>query len=986
MYCLCGHPHFRNSGLRVFPVASFLRSEAQNVFRWTRTLSLDVKESFLSGTSGVALETMFEQWKRNPSKVHESWQRYFQNVESGAQDEAAPDLLRPVSLGKDSSTVIPQVSDALLKDAVKMMSLIRSYRVRGHLIARLDPLGLTKNAMPEELNPQNYGFSTTDPNHRVFVSAKFAMMPEEENARMRFGDILERLRNTYCGSIGAEYYHIQDQEERGFISSRLEGDNPYDIAPSARRRIYTYLTVAEEFEKFLAQKYPTSKRFGLEGGESFIPALETCLTELSNLGIEHVVMGMPHRGRLNVLANVLEKPYRVMFNEFQGKFEDENLLGSGDVKYHLGTTADRIMPNGQRMSLSLAANPSHLEFVNPIVEGKTRAKQHFTHDTERKKTVSILVHGDAAFAGQGIVSESLCMSNLKHYTTGGTIHFIVNNQIGFTATPEYSRSGPYPSDVAKAIQAPIFHVNGDDTEAVVYVAKLAAEYRQKFGRDVVVDIVCYRRYGHNELDQPKFTQPIMYDAIEKHPSVLSLYEEKMKKLGLYDSESLGEIRETFNKFLSTEFGKAKEGEPVPEIRASWRSNNWKEWRKMSKMYTGVERGELVRIGELISTIPTHFEAHPGVKRIYAQRKDMMLDGKPIDWGMAEQLAFATLLAEGFTLRLSGQDSERGTFSHRHATVHHQKTGAVYVPLSNISVDQGCFVAANSPLSEAGVLGFEMGFSLEHPALLCLWEAQFGDFANGAQVIIDQFISCGEMKWIRQSGLVMLLPHGFDGQGPEHSSARIERYLQLVNENGYRVPTSEEQSVDEINMQVVHPTTPANLFHVLRRQIHRPLRKPLVVLFSKSLLRHKLCVSSIEDFLPDKSFMRVIPEVQEQNLIQPADVRRVVFCTGQVFYKLLQRRESDQVKDVALVRVEELAPFPFVGIQEQMKKYPNADICWCQEEPQNMGAWHFVEVRLHSLFPGKKITYAGRDPSAAPATGRLNDHNREEEKLLQDALH
>jgi len=849
--------------------------------------------------------------------------------------------------------------------------LIRVYRVRGHLMAKFDPLGLEGKKYHPELDPKTYGFTEDDMDRPIFLDNVLGL----ETATLR--QIVDILRVTYCGSIGVEFMHIQHPDEKAWIQNRIEGiRNQTQFTAKSRRTILDRLIEAEEFEKFLHVKFTGTKRFGLDGGETTIPALEQILKRASQLGVQEVVIGMAHRGRLNVLANIMNKPYVAIFSEFQGRaLRPDDVQGSGDVKYHLGTSADRSF-DGEEIHLSLAANPSHLEAVDPVVIGKVRAKQTQRGDSQRGQVMGLLLHGDAAIAGQGLAAECFAMSELKGYRVGGTIHVIINNQIGFTTSPSYSRSSPYCSDVAKMVQAPIFHVNGDDPEAVVHVARIATEFRQEFKRDVVVDMFCYRRFGHNEADEPSFTQPIMYRTIAKQPTTRKIYADKLIAEGVLSAEDVEQMGAEVRARLQQAFEAASDYKPN---KADWLQGKWAGLRtlmgeeELRDDETWVSHELLRDIGMALCRYPETFHVHRKLTRLLDARREMIESGQGLDWAMGEALAFGSLLSEGVAVRLSGQDSGRGTFSHRHAVLVDQEDETRYIPLNNISDGQGNFEVIDSPLSESSVLGFEYGFSLVEPDALVIWEAQFGDFANGAQMIIDQFIAPGESKWLRLSGLVMLLPHGYEGQGPEHSSARVERYLQLCAED---------------NIQVVNCTTPANYFHALRRQIRRNFRKPMVVFSPKSLLRHKLAVSSLADFGPGTRFNRVLPEADA--LAADEAVRRVVFCTGKVYYDLLQERRSRGIDDVAIVRVEQLYPWPRLRVIEQCRRYANAEVIWCQEEPANMGAWTFVLPRLGNILEELGRTpvlpmFVGRAAAASPATGLLKTHEAEQRLLVEQAL-
>ncbi|MEX2450959.1 MAG: 2-oxoglutarate dehydrogenase E1 component [Rhodospirillales bacterium] len=959
--------------------------------------------SILTGVNATYIAELYTRYLRHPQSVDPSWAALFAELDDDAR--VVLDELRGASWAPSDRKVIgsnggdgdlyphtprdpaqtplqgpgvfpggqPSPSDVRRAtiDTLNALMMIRVYRVRGHLIANFDPLGLEGRAYHPELDPKTYGFSEDDLDRPIFINHALGL----ESATLR--EILQVLHETYCGSIGVEFMHISEPEERNWIRQRIESiRNQTQFTVKGKRAIYERLVEAEGFEAFLNVKYPGTKRFGLDGGESLIPGVEQVLKRGSQLGIKEIVLGMPHRGRLNVLTSIMCKPYIAMFAEFQGvKSMPDDVLGSGDVKYHLGTSADRVF-DGNSIHLSLTANPSHLEAVNPVVMGKVRAKQNAIGDEDRNQVMGLLMHGDAAFPGQGIVPETLEMSQLRGYRVGGTVHFIVNNQIGFTAVPSKARSSPYPSDIAKGIAAPIFHVNGDDPEAVVHVSRIATEYRQEFKKDVVIDMFCYRRHGHNEGDEPMFTQPLMYKAIAEHPNTREVYGRRLVREGMMSEDEAQQIVEDFKAKLQKDFEGSKSYKPN---KADWLEGKWKglvqlaDEEELSEYNTSVSMELLREVGHDLSEPPENFNANSKILRLLKNRRKMIDTGENIDWGMAEALAFGTLLREGTQVRLSGQDSTRGTFSHRHAALVDQDTEERYYPLSEMRPDQAKFEVMDSPLSEAGVLGFEYGYSLSEPQALVIWEAQFGDFANTAQSIIDQFVVSGETKWLRMSGLVMLLPHGYEGQGPEHSSARLERYL---------------QSCAEDNIQVVNLTTPANLFHVLRRQMRRNFRKPLIVMAPKSLLRHKLVVSKIGEMGPGTQFTRVYPEVDR--LALDKKIRRVVFCTGKVYYDLLQARRERKIDDVALVRVEQLYPWPRTSVLQQIGRYPNAEVIWCQEEPANMGSWMFVLPRFEFILEelGHKMPkpiYVGRPASASPATGSGAEHQKEQEKLTDEAL-
>eukprot|EP00735_Rhodelphis_limneticus_P009011 TRINITY_DN2468_c0_g1::TRINITY_DN2468_c0_g1_i1::g.8967::m.8967 TRINITY_DN2468_c0_g1::TRINITY_DN2468_c0_g1_i1::g.8967 ORF type:complete len:1010 (-),score=333.22,sp/Q54JE4/ODO1_DICDI/49.38/0.0,Transket_pyr/PF02779.19/1.4e-64,E1_dh/PF00676.15/1.9e-62,HrpB4/PF09502.5/0.3 TRINITY_DN2468_c0_g1_i1:885-3851(-) len=954
----------------------------------TRTIQsssvLRQNDSFLSGTNAAVIEEYHQRWMQNPKSVHPSWDRYFS--EFGAS--------MPAGAGGAVSEVLGD-SVATAADTLKLSLLIRAYRTRGHLVADLDPLKLRSHSdslVPvktlNELDPSYYGFTESDLDRKFYIGTE---MPGPNIRTLR--DIIDVLKRTYCGQIGVEYRHMLSRYEKNWLEDKIERlESHYPLDNEVKKQIYHDLAEAELFEKFCANKFSNAKRFGLEGGEALIPAMQELLRHASRNKVEDVVIGMPHRGRLNVLANIMEKNLAQIFHEFSPTPESiSSVLGSGDVKYHLGTSNDRKMPNNT-MHLSLVANPSHLEAVDPVVIGKTRAKQLFKKDTERTRVMSVLLHGDAAFAGQGVVAETIELSDLRDYTTGGTIHIVINNQIGFTTDPKYARSSPYPTDVAKITGVPIFHVNGDNPEAVVNVCKIALEYRQNFHKDVVVDIFCYRRQGHNEMDNPSFTQPLMYNAIRKHPSTLNIYRDRLVAEGVLTADEAKKIEQGI---LGRYEEKFKESKNYVPNASDWLSSKWKGFKSMKQVArinpTGVPLASLQELGQRISTIPKDFVAHPTVKRLYDARHQMVNDASSkVDWGMGESLAFASLLKEGFVVRLSGQDVERGTFSHRHHVLHDQTSEKVYLPLNNLAPEQAVYEVCNSNLSEFAVLGFEHGYSLESPNTLVCWEAQFGDFVNGAQVLIDQFITSGEQKWLRQSGLVMMLPHGYDGQGPEHSSARLERFLAACDDDPDSMPEGDEvlMQPQSHNLQVCNITTPANYFHVLRRQIHREYRKPLIIMSPKALLRHPQCVSPLSEFGQDQQFHRVLPEVAK-DLVADDKVRRLIFCSGKVYYDLLNDRDSKGIKDVALVRLEQIAPFPHHRIAEQLQKYKNAQVMWVQEEPKNMGAWFYTNPRISTVLryikDKRTPVYVGRNAAASPATGLAHLHNVETRNMLNTAF-
>jgi 2-oxoglutarate dehydrogenase E1 component len=933
--------------------------------------------TFLTGANAGFIAELYTRFLEDPLSVDESWRRFFSDMDDDAS--AVLSELRGPSWGNSVLRIVTndaapaRAIDAeslrrATADSIRALQLIRSYRVRGHLDADLDPLGLDKRGHHPELDYHSYGFAEADLDREIFINNLLG----RERATLR--EIIAILRETYCGRIGVEYMHIQDPTEKAWIQEKFEKRQRPVLSAEERKEILRSLTQAETFERFLDRRYTGTKRFGIEGAESLMPALEAILHRGSELGTREYVIGMPHRGRLNVLANFVGKPFAAIFSEFQGNSTNpEHVHGSGDVKYHLGTSGDREV-GGQTIHLSLAANPSHLEAVDPVVLGKVRAKQLQRGDTERSQVAGILMHGDAAFAGQGLVAESLELSDLIGFCTGGTIHIIVNNQIGFTTAPSAARSSPYPSDVAKGVQAPIFHVNGDDPEAVVEVARAAAEFRHEFKKDVVVDLFCYRRHGHNETDEPAFTQPLMYRTIARHPTTRQIYAKRLAEAGVLSEGEADAIAARFIAELEAQFETAKSYRPN---KADWLEGAWAGLEQAPdddrRGDTGVESERLREIGRGLVTVPQGFRLNPKIARQLEAKRAVIEAGEAIDWATAEALAMASLCAEGTHVRMSGQDSGRGTFSQRHAVLVDQETEERYVPIDHVSAGQAPFEIIDSPLSEAAVVGFEYGYSLADPSTLVLWEAQFGDFANGAQVIIDQFLSSGEAKWLRMSGLVLLLPHGYEGQGPEHSSGRIERYLQLCAED---------------NIQVCNLTSAANYFHALRRQIRRNFRKPLVIFTPKSLLRAKEVTSRLDEMGPGTSFHRVIGE--SHAIAADDTVRRVVLCSGKIYFDLVKARAKNGDNRVALVRIEQLYPFPSNALADVLQRYRNAEIIWCQEEPQNMGAWNFVDRRIEQVLAtldiaAKRPRFAGRAEAASPATGLHKRHEEEQAHLVADAL-
>jgi 2-oxoglutarate dehydrogenase E1 component len=912
--------------------------------------------------------------EQGPSWARENWPIVALDDVNAGLDPTLMAIAKPVAEKAKQQAQAAGTSDAEVeqaaRDSIRAMMLIRTYRVRGHLAADLDPLGLAKREEPADLSPEFHGFKPDELDRKIFLCGTLGF----QWASVR--EIVAVLRANYCGKIGLEYMHINDLEERRFLQDRMEGrEAKIEFTPEGKQAILSKVIEAEQWEKFLARKYVGTKRFGLDGGEAMVPALEAVIKYGGQRGVEEVVIGMAHRGRLNVLSNVMSKPYRAIFSEFAGGASNPaDVGGSGDVKYHLGTSSDREF-DGTKVHLSLVPNPSHLEAVNPVVLGKARASQVARGDYKGTHVLPVLLHGDAAFAGQGIVAEILAFSGLPGYGTGGTIHFIINNQVGFTTSPQFARSSPYPSDIAKMVQAPILHVNGDDPEAVTYACKLAIEYRQEFKRDIVIDMWCYRRFGHNEGDEPSFTQPLMYAKIRNHPPVSDIYGARLVAEGVVSREWIDGRVADFTGVLENEFEAAKTYLPN---KADWFEGRWAGLGRPDTPETGRRNAEtalsaekLAQIGNVLTTVPEGLTVHKTLQRVIDGRRAMFESGAGFDWATGEALAFGGLVDEGFEVRLSGQDSGRGTFSHRHSVWVDQTDGHKYIPLTQIG--SGRFEVRDSPLSEFGVLGFEYGYALNHPRTLVLWEAQFGDFANGAQVIIDQFIASGEAKWLRANGLVMLLPHGYEGQGPEHSSARPERYLQLCAED---------------NMQVANVTTPANYFHILRRQMHRDFRKPLIIMTPKSLLRHKLAVSTAGDFTGESHFKRLL---SDPNPPRDADVKRLVLCSGKVAYELMEARDKAGDTSTAIVRVEQLYPFPSEPLVARLKRMTNLqDVVWAQEEPRNNGYWNFVEPFIEQCLveAGGRVqrpVYAGRVSSASPATGLAKRHAAEQAALIADAL-
>jgi len=954
------------------------------------------KTSFLNKSNSAFIEQMYLKFINKDSDLPESWRNYFLDIGEeidlvvkeingptwGRQKKKIDlDEIEKNIDSKDNNFLVEKKNNYTEKldnkktnrDSIRAVSMIRSYRQRGHLIAKVDPLEIRESEYLDELHPDSYGFNKEDYQKKIYLDG----IVNKDYSNIK--EILFFLKKTYCGPIGYEYMHISNPTERKWIRDRVEKDeNALQFTENGKNAILNKLIQAEGFEKFLNTKFVGTKRFGLDGAESLIPALEQIIKIGGQYKIKEVKIGMSHRGRLNVLANVLQKSYKRIFNEFAGEISNDGKDTAGDVKYHLGASSDREF-DGNSVHVSLTDNPSHLEAVNPVVLGQARAKQFFHKDKDRNKVIPILIHGDAAFAGQGIVAECFAMSGLPGHNTGGTIHIIVNNQIGFTTSPRFARSSPHPSDVAKMVDAPIIHANGDNPEAVVYATRIATEFRLKFNRDVVIDLVCYRRFGHNEGDEPSFTQPLMYKKIRSHPSTVNIYGEKLIKDSLILKEDLNLQIKKFKDLLDQQFKTAKDYKPKIE----WFEGTWSKYKpekgKDKRGATGVELNIILDISKKIHTVPSEVNIHKTIGKIFDNRKKTIEQGYAIDWATAEALAFGSLLEEGYPVRLVGQDSGRGTFSQRHSVLRNQLDNSRYIPLNNISKKQKNFEVVDSFLSELAVLGFEYGYSLVAPNTLTIWEAQFGDFANGAQVIIDQFISSGERKWKRASGLVMLLPHGYEGQGPEHSSARLERFLQLCAND---------------NLQVMNCTTPANYFHALRRQLLRDFRKPLIMMTPKSLLRNKYCISNLKDFSKENSFHRVMwdhsmdPKTKGFiKLKKNEDIKKVILCSGKVYFDLLVAREKLKKDDVILFRIEQLYPFPAKSLVKELKPFAkNANFFWCQEEPKNMGAWLLVRDYIRWTLDtikakNNEISYIGRNPDASTATGYAKRHLSEQQEII-----
>ncbi len=952
------------------------------------------KTSFLSKSNSAFIEEMYLRYIENDNSLPSSWKDYFETL-GEELDTIVKEIEGPtwkpqkkkinVQISEEKSTfeknenklsIKQEDSEKAKSDTIKVVALIRAYRIRGHLIAKLDPLEMMERKYLHELHPADHGFKKEEYDKKIYLYSYL------DKGYASINEIISFLKKIYCSSVGVEYMHISDPIEKKWFRDRMEKEeNQIKFTLNGKKAILNKLIQAEGFEKFLALKFVGTKRFGLDGAESLIPALEQIIKRGGQLGVKEVKIGMPHRGRLNVLANVLQKSYKRIFNEFAGEFHSTPSDSAGDVKYHLGASSNRVFDSNS-VHISLTDNPSHLEAVDPVVLGQTRAKQYFHEDLKREKVIPILIHGDAAFAGQGVVAECFAMSGLPGHNTGGTIHIIVNNQIGFTTSPRFARSSPYPSDLGKVVESPILHCNGDDPEAVVHCAKIAIEFRQKFKKDVVIDMICYRRFGHNEGDEPSFTQPLMYKKIKQHPTTVNVYGKKLINEKIISEEDFGNMKKEFKNLLDEQFRTAKNYKPKIE----WYEGTWSRYKpekgKDRRGKSGVDIKKLDKISEKVHNIPLNLNIHKTISKILDLRKKTIQNKKGIDWSTAETLAFGSLLEEGYPVRLVGQDTGRGTFSQRHSVLRNQIDNSRYIPLNNISSNQKKIEVVDSFLSELAVLGFEYGYSLVSPETLTIWEAQFGDFANGAQVVIDQFISSGERKWSRASGLVMLLPHGYEGQGPEHSSARLERFLQMCAQD---------------NLQVMNCTTPANYFHALRRQIHRDFRKPLVIMTPKSLLRHKFCVSNLDDFGKKNSFHRVLWDhaLEENNkfieLKKSEKINKVILCSGKIYFDLLEAREKIKKDDIVIFRIEQLYPFPVKSLVKEIKKYAkNSKFYWCQEEPKNMGAWFSVRDYIQWTLDyigakNNKISYIGRNPAASPATGYAKRHLSQQKEIIEKVL-
>jgi len=942
-----------------------------------------MNDNFLNSANAPYVAELFHKYSQDPNSVDSSWGSFFNSLNEndlsvfgdfgGPEWKKRPsNIIDGISFDK-TPRLVPNIQVDSFRtstlDSIRTLRLIRAYHINGHLSANLDPLNLSKKEYHPELDYKSYGLKESDLDKEIFIDGSFGL----ESASLN--EIIKILKETYSSSIGVEYLYIQSPDQKQWIRERIEEvRNKTIFTHEGKKAIYNRLVESELFEQYLDKKFLGTKRYGIEGGESMIPGIEQIVKQACLAKVENIFIGTAHRGRLTLLSTVLGMPYKSILSKFQGYQNDPNeVMGSGDVKYHLGVSSDREF-EGKKIHISLVPNPSHLEAVDPVVIGKVRAKQTQLKDKTNDKVFGLLIHGDAAMAGQGIVAETFAMSQLVGFRTGGTIHFVINNQIGFTTMPQYGRSAPYCTEIAKMVQAPIFHVNGDDPEAVVHVCRLATEFRNKFKVDVVVDMFCYRRSGHNEADEPSFTQPLMYQAIKNHQTTVKIYEKRLLEEKILTNEESKKIKTNFKNFLDKESESAKSYKPN---KADWLEGDWTGLSTASfdarKGLTSVKENDLLKIGKAIHQIPINFNAHKKIKKIYKDRLTSIHEGKNIDWSTAESLAFATLLNEGYGVRLSGQDTGRGTFSQRHSVLYDQINEKRFVPLRHFTKKQGYFEIIDSFLSEYGVLGFEYGYSQSDPKTLVIWEAQFGDFANGAQTIIDQFITTGERKWLRMSGLTLLLPHGHEGQGPEHTSSRLERFLQMCAED---------------NIQVANCTSPANYFHILRRQLHRNFRKPLVILTPKSTLRHKQNVSSIDYFINGSTFHRVLRNTITKE--KEKKINRIIICSGKLYFELQDHIEELQKENVFILRLEQIYPFPYDVFSKELKRFTDCEIIWCQEEPKNMGAYGFVKRRIESVMKNtnvkqEKLLYVGRRAAASPATGVFDRHVANQKNILRLAV-
>ena len=942
-----------------------------------------MNDNFLNSANAPYVAELFYKYSQDPNSVDSSWGIFFNSLNEndlsvfgdfgGPEWKKRPsNIIDGISFDK-ATRLVPNIKVDSFRtstlDSIRTLRLIRAYHMNGHLTANLDPLNLSKKEYHPELDYKSYGLTDNDLDKEIFIDGSFGLDSASLN------EIIKILKETYSSSIGVEYLYIQSPDQKKWIRERIEEvRNKTIFTHEGKKAIYNRLVESELFEQYLDKKFLGTKRYGIEGGESMIPGIEQIVKQACLAKVENIFIGTAHRGRLTLLSTVLGMPYKSILSKFQGYQNDPNeVMGSGDVKYHLGVSSDREF-EGKKIHISLVPNPSHLEAVDPVVIGKVRAKQTQLKDKTNDKVFGLLIHGDAAMAGQGIVAETFAMSQLVGFRTGGTIHFVINNQIGFTTMPQYGRSAPYCTEIAKMVQAPIFHVNGDDPEAVVHVCRIATEFRNKFKVDVVVDMFCYRRSGHNEADEPSFTQPLMYQAIKNHQTTVKIYEKRLLEEKILTNEESKKIKTNFKNFLDKESESAKSYKPN---KADWLEGDWTGLSTASfdarKGLTSVKENDLLKIGKAIHQIPIDFNAHKKIKKIYKDRLTSIHEGKNIDWSTAESLAFATLLNEGYGVRLSGQDTGRGTFSQRHSVLYDQINEKRFVPLRHFTKKQGYFEIIDSFLSEYGVLGFEYGYSQSDPKTLVIWEAQFGDFANGAQTIIDQFITTGERKWLRMSGLTLLLPHGHEGQGPEHTSSRLERFLQMCAED---------------NIQVANCTSPANYFHILRRQLHRNFRKPLVILTPKSTLRHKKNVSSMDYFINGSTFHRVLRnEITKE---KEKKINRIIICSGKLYFELQDHIEELQKENVFILRLEQIYPFPYDVFSKELKRFTDCEIIWCQEEPKNMGAYGFVKRRIESVMKNinvkqEKLLYVGRRAAASPATGVFDRHVANQKNILRLAV-